>query len=172
MIMSPELIHLAANFNHFPSWILLPDYHNLCLSHLETSLKKQEFLMFAQKMIQLKNVPKAITILEKCQKFHCPEIFRLLARLLTVSNPNAAYNYAEKAVSLGDSAAILIKKDLLDSGKVVLSDQISSSKLLIISQLLCKLDPIFAYNAESLIVDKRKDFITFITGRLFNKTHF
>ena len=99
--------------------------------------------MFAQKMIQLKNVPKAITILEKCQKFHCPEIFRLLARLLTVSNPNAAYNYAEKAVSLGDSAAILIKKDLLDSGKVVLSDQISSSKLLIISQLLCKLEPNF-----------------------------
>ena len=167
MLMSSEMIFLAAQFNHFPSWTLLPEYHDLCLSHLESSSMKKEFLIFAQKKIQMKNIPMAITILKKCEKFQCSEIFRLLARLLFVSDPNAAYNYAEKALSLGDSAALNIKNELLDSGKVESSDQVSSSKLLLISQLLCKLDPCFAYNAESLIAGKRQDFITFITGKLF-----
>ena len=164
---SKEFLYLAANFNHFQTWILLPEYENLCLEHISSSSQKKEFLMYAQRMIKNKNIPEAVRILESCVQFQRPEIFRLLSRLLFETDPNKSFYYAERAIFLGDSGAIKLKTDLLDSGRIRSTDQISSTKLQLVSQLLCKLDSGFAFNARHLDESRRKDFITFITGWLY-----
>ena len=48
---SKELLYLADHFNHFQTWILLPEYENLCLERISSSSsQKKEFLMYGYRI--------------------------------------------------------------------------------------------------------------------------
>ena len=165
---SQELIELAAQFNHFPSWILLPEFKTYCLAHLSVSSKKRDFILYAQRRIQVQDTAGAIEVLESCKKFQWPEVFRILARLLVEKDPQKSLMYADLAISLGDSASLKLKAGLLDSGKVQCSDQMSSTKLSLTSQLLARLDPCFSFNVGRSEEIKKTGFISFITSNHLN----
>ena len=117
-----------------------------------------------KKRIQVQDKAGEIEVLESCKKFQWPEVFRILARLLVEKDPQKSLMYADLAISLGDSASLKLKADLLDSGKVQCSDQMSSTKLSLTSQLLSKLDPCFAFNVGRSEDIKKTGFISFITS--------
>ena len=50
-----DLLRLISQFNSFPSWVQLPDHHQLCQDHLVNSTNKIEFLLFAKKQLELEN---------------------------------------------------------------------------------------------------------------------
>ena len=71
-----DLLRLISQFNSFPSWVQLPDHHQLCQDHLVNSNNKIEFLLFAKKQLELENKPGAIATLESCKNFKWPEVYR------------------------------------------------------------------------------------------------
>ena len=120
--------------------------------------------MYAQKRIQSSDKQGAIDILESCKASHWPEVYRILSRLLADTDPQKSLEYADIAISLGDLVSCRLKSDLLDRVTPSSPVQISSTRLLLISQLICKLDASFAYNAGSCDTSQRQRFISFITG--------
>ena len=90
--------------------------------------------------------------------------FRLLARLYLDTNPAKSLAYANHASTLGDIPATSVHADILDAGKAPDSAQVTATRLRKISQLLAKLDPIFAFNVGRTERIKKSGFITFITG--------
>ena len=73
---TPDFPLVIAQFNHFPSWAILPEYKQECLSHLLTSSNKNEFLLFAKYCLKHGDTDGAIKILESCNNFNWPEVHR------------------------------------------------------------------------------------------------
>lgn len=96
--------------------------------------------------------------------------FRLLARLYLDLDPAKSLLFAEQAVALGDIASEPLLAIILDKipGN---SSQISNTRLQLISQLLSKIDPAFAFNVSKSEMLKNSGFINFITGHhlIYNK---
>ena len=165
---SQEIVEIAAHFNHFPSMIQIPELKDHCLAHLAVSSKMKDFILYSQKRLQVQDTAGAIDVLESCTKFQWPEAIRILARLHAKDNPQKSLMYAEHAISLGDSASLKLKADLLDSGKVSCSGQMSSTKLSLTCQLLSKVDPCYAFNVNKSEDIKKTGFISFITSKHSN----
>ena len=83
------------------------------------------------------------------QLFYYSFYLRLLARLSCETNPREALNHATTAVSLGDIAAPAIQSYILDHSTLGPSSIMGKDRLSTISQLIAKLDPVFAFNASS-----------------------
>ena len=163
---SRSILEISAQFNHFHSWAILDEYQTQCLAHLATSTNKNEFLLYAQKRIQASDRKGAIDVLESCKASQWPEVYRILSRLLMDTDPTRSLAYAEIAISLGDLVSSKLKSQLLDRVASVSPIQISSTRLMLISQLLSKLDPGYAANAGRCEALQNQGFISFITGIL------
>ena len=73
--------------------------------------------------------------------------------------------FANQAFALGDISASKIQADLLDSGLVEGSNQYSSQRLSLTSQLLAKLDPCYSFNVLKNDHLRDSEFITFLIGK-------
>jgi hypothetical protein len=82
------------------------------------------------------------------------------------TDPTRFLAYAEIAISLGDLGASKLKSQLLDHVSSFSPIQISSTRLMLISQLLSELDPSCASNAGRCEALQNQGFISFITGIL------
>lgn len=79
---------------------------------------------------------------------------------------NKSLAYAKQAASLGDSASNKIQADILDSGLIKNTQQLSANRIQLISQLISKLDPFFSYNVLKSDSIKNSGFINFATGEV------
>ena len=71
-----ELVRVAAQFHHFPAWVQLPEFDQHCLTHIGLSSEKEDFLLFANHLLNAGKVSEATRVLEECQSFNCPVIYR------------------------------------------------------------------------------------------------
>ena len=78
-------------------------------------------------------------------------------------DPAKALLFAEKAVALGDIASESLLATIIDKIPGT-SSQITNTRLQLISQLMSKIDPAFAYNVRKSEKLKNSGFINFITG--------
>ena len=89
-----------------------------------------------------------------------------MARLYLSSDPAKSLLYANQATALGDMPAAAVHADVLDTSMVPDSNQVSTNRLRMTSQLLAKLDPCFSYNVSSSEKIKESGFIRYITGMI------
>lgn len=68
------------------------------------------------------------------------------------TDPTLALSYASKAAKMGDLAAPKIQAYLVDFCGAESTDLMGHERLSTISQLIVKLDPVFAYNARNELV--------------------
>ena len=67
---------LNTQFNHFESWIYLPEYELPCISYLTTSDRKSDHIKFAQSKLKTGDKMGAISVLERCKRDNWPDIYR------------------------------------------------------------------------------------------------
>ena len=72
---------LKSQFNHFESWIALPEYELSCLSYLATSDRKSDYIKFAQNKLKNEDKVGAISVLETCMRDSWPDIYRCISRI-------------------------------------------------------------------------------------------
>ena len=96
-------------------------------------------------------------------------MYRLLARLYLDIDPRKALQYAEQASENGDTLGASVHSDVLDyvSGTLPSTSYLSHNRLQLISQLIAKLDPSFAYQVLGSGDLGKSGFITFISGTRF-----
>ena len=75
-----------------------------------------------------------------------------------------ALHYATVAEELGDSEAASIRAEILDRSPNNRSGHITATRARLVSQLLAKLDPSFAYHAGVSEKVKGSGFIQYISG--------
>ena len=93
-------------------------------------------------------------------------MFRLLARLYLDVDPEKALQYAAKASESGDTIGASVHAEILDSvsGTVPSVLHISASRVQLVSHLIAKLDPSFAFHAGNSGDLGYSGFITFNSG--------
>ena len=79
-------------------------------------------------------------------------------------NPSKALDYARVAAKLGDERAATVQAEILDTTDISDTTNTSSSRVMITSQLLAKLDPVFSQNVRESESLKGLGFIQVITG--------
>ena len=87
-----------------------------------------------------------------------------MSRLYVESNPTKALDYAQKATKLGDGQAEAIQAEILDTRDISNPTHVSASRLMIASQLLARLDPVFSQNVRDSEILRDLGFIHVITG--------
>ena len=94
---------------------------------------------------------------------------RLLARLYLDIDPRKALRYAEQASENGDNLGASVHSDVLDyvSGTLPSSSYLSNNRVQLISHLIAKLDPSFAYHVGGSGDLGNSGFITFISGTIY-----
>ena len=71
---------LKSQFNHFDSWIFVPEYEVACLSYLATSDRKADYIKFARNKLKNGDKVGAISVLEKCMRDSWPDIYRCISK--------------------------------------------------------------------------------------------
>ena len=79
-------------------------------------------------------------------------------------NPSKALDYARVAAKLGDERAATVQAEILDTTDISDTTNTSSSRVMITSQLLAKLDPVFSQNVRESESLRDLGFIQVITG--------
>ena len=79
-------------------------------------------------------------------------------------DPETALHYATVAEELGDCEAASIRAEILDRSLSTGSGHMTTARARLVSQLLAKLDPSFAYHAGVSEKIKGSGFIQFISG--------
>ena len=94
-------------------------------------------------------------------------MFRLLARLYLEVDPGKALQYASKASKAGDALGASVHADILDSvsGTIPSVSNQSASRVQLVSHLIAKLDPSFAYHAASSGGLGYSGFINYLSGK-------
>ena len=94
-------------------------------------------------------------------------MFRLLARLYLEVDPGKALQYASKASKAGDALGASVHADILDSvsGTIPSVSHQSASRVQLVSHLIAKLDPSFAYHAASSGGLGYSGFINYLSGK-------
>ena len=167
---SEDFLSLACQFHSFEAWVLMSQnlhFYQICLSHLETTKRETDFLVFSKHQIKNNNLVEARKCLTLGLKTNSPIILRVLSRLTMDQNPVQALGYARKAVSLGDSESRLIVANILDSDRVPNDDRyglVSNQRLTAMGDLIALLDPCFAYNLGINDLIKDCNFSRFLAG--------
>jgi hypothetical protein len=71
-----NFVWLSSQFNHLPSWLLIPEFSQACTDYFEISRSKKEYLMYTKALLQAGDKISAISLLEKCTHFQWPEVPR------------------------------------------------------------------------------------------------
>ena len=90
-----------------------------------------------------------------------------MSRLTMACDPQQSLAYATTASKLGDLAAPALQAHLLDHGGAVSPTTMGKDRLYTISQLIAKVDPIFAYNAQTVQPLRKSGYIRFLTGNKY-----
>lgn len=163
-------IELAGQFRCFPAWVALsqnPFFNGLCHKVIDDTSNVHEILTFARFHLTIGAEAEATKILLKGLKLECPVILRILARLSINKNPEAALEYAQKAVELGDLESKTLVAQLLDSDSVsyhARDGKLGIGRITIISRLIAKIDPTYATNAPLSEDIKTLRFSSFLAG--------
>ena len=89
---------------------------------------------------------------------------RILSRLVASSDPDQALIFASKASELGDIGAPALQAYMIDYGRASSGSLIGKERLSTISQLIVKLDPVYAYNATKFASVKDSCFTKQLIG--------
>ena len=163
-------IDVASSFNCFDAWVLkcsTRSYVDICVSHCATTPFIDEILQFVKIQLQDKNIKLATEVLENGGRFNSPVIYRLLSRMYLLSSPSLSLIYSKKAIELGDIESKKILASLVDNPCIpqsIICGQISNNRLLIISHLLSRLDPLFVKKVQNFPEVQCLKFGTFIAG--------
>ena len=91
----------------------------------------------------------------------------MLSRLASRTDPDQALVYASAAAGMGDTSSIAVQAHLLDHAGANSPDKsVGEHRLLTISQLIAKLDPVYAFNAPRTEAVMRSGFANQLTGRI------
>ena len=74
--LSPDFIHLAAQFNCLKAWTLIPEYTQRCHEYFEQPREKKEYLLFTKALLERNHLAEAKRILQKTVQFQWPETHR------------------------------------------------------------------------------------------------
>ena len=180
-----DFIHLAASLNNVKAWTLLPQYSERCQEYFTQPRAKNEYLLYTKALLERGDQEAAKQLLSKTLQFKWPETYRyrsyhnpdkpvllhnnlrLMSRLTMTSDPQQSLIYASTATQLGDTEAPCLQASLLDHGGAVSSTTMGRDRLRTISQLIAKIDAVFAFNAPTSNQLRECGFIKFITGILF-----
>ena len=89
------------------------------------------------------------------------------------TNPSEAYAHATDATKLGDLEAPSLQAHLLDYGGAPSDGPVGKDRLLAVSQLIVKLDSVFAFHATGSETIRNTGFVKFLTGeQITNVLHF
>ena len=92
---------------------------------------------------------------------------RVLSRLTVATDPDSSLSYATTALKLGDAGATGIQAHLLDYCNLTTADLMGRERLSTISNLIAKLDPVYAYNSTILKSVKETGFVNQLIGNIF-----
>ena len=86
--------------------------------------------------------------------------------LFASSDPNKAFLYATTAAELGDVGAPALQAHMIDYGGISSPSFIGRERLSAVSQLVVKLDPVYAYYATKLASVKETCFTKHLIGNI------
>lgn len=175
-----QFTHLAAQLGSFMAWSALPEYDQRCQEYFTEPRSKSDFLFHTRSLLGRGDLVGARELLLKTVSFQWPEtlrfsfekeldkniyyLFRILSRLFASAHPNQALLYATTASELGDIGAPAIQAHMIDYGMATSCSLIGKDRLSAISQLIVKLDPVYAFHANTLASVKETCFIKHLIG--------
>ena len=71
-----SFLYLKSQFNHFDSWMVLPEYEFACIAYLSNSSSKSDHIKYAQYKLKIGDTQGAILVLEGCKQDNWPDIYR------------------------------------------------------------------------------------------------
>ena len=74
---SNNFIGLLLQFNHFDTWLQVPEMEDQCQAHMANTDMKRNYIKFAKHRLSIGDTASAISTLESCKRDNWPEIYRL-----------------------------------------------------------------------------------------------
>ena len=84
------------------------------------------------------------------------------------TDPRKSLEFARQAESLGDPCSLQLQSELLDYKGAHHSGQMGKTRVQTISQLISKLDPVFAFNCTKSTEIRKTGFVKYLTSRAIN----